>query len=1494
MANTEGMSDAAVESLLGPHALPYGAGNANGNTNGDRAAHRRRAIEERMDQSMGERPAARVIRASPRNNPQSVSFANHHHQQQEKIDEERHQQETSAIKAPPIVGDVMERSVRPQPQDAVSNNIHTTTSRNGATKNNINIEDPKQQPAKKRISKFALQQQMMQKNSKSGATATGFPSVHVPLGTFVKPKKRAVVGNTTPQQAARSAAVQPGGPKCAPTDSSNRNKDNNPKLASLQKVSAHDADNMLAQMTPEERIEKAKELQASLSPDTLAFLKRRAQSRTKNNSNKNITPTPIVEEAKEEAENTTTISDTARVEVVDTESPEEKKRVAELLSNIKSYGDLDVAYQAEMGNYSPLQSSEISPDMAQQAAENDPFPLACTLLRSTVPRQNLWAAQVVSKRLQEQWDKGEVCSVVYIPSGVSTDSNNSHTNTPAWPYPGILPASLRCLLDSPVSHTNGYVLHTYVLQALYNLMRLRACAEHVVDVGVKTSINTSCIYQEYFLEDAVPTPPIGSCYEPITNLEAVDATNTPMATASSSAAAYKTGSSSTSAQRDGEAFSKDPMWTLLTRMCMIPRLAQFLKIAAQHNATGERIIPKEALVAICGILAMIAQRAPGPATAIVHHKTLMKNLLEVTVMPRDVSSTEGESNHPYDPIVAIPAIRLLCAIARQSRTSASGIPFDDIVPPLLAMKAQDAAQFELQRWSVILWRTLLRYGVGLAQIPIMMTIAAPHMALGNPGMDPYSLTTEFSSSFANILQCVQVSRHSAAEKKPSNNEDAISTEQDDSLSQADSWLSSSAQQVITQLETPVSEADNAAKQPTEILRFRAGQLQFLSAFLRTSREDVRLSSITENRSASKTTDPSLCNTWMQSCQQVLVSLVKHGLLKKALDLTCPEAFCVDFDTMASDKMTKDSLAQEAAACSFVCSFVSLQQFLLLESRDEPAFWESIFFVIGQFDSIVAECMVKGRNTNLSEVPGALPTKARRGWFNRACFAVVELLAAASNSGVLPGNGGSVTTRVLRKLQFAVIGRLERGDEAMAAILFGQDSSFSASDPAGSVETSSILSSMFFREMCQTGAARSRLDHSFKLKHGPGISHNELGPFKISSLLSDADSPGQAGDIPDFALPVGKLWLWQVLSSFVAPQSKENITPEPSERELEIAEILSNCLGLILELEEAETSDAFYHYASLIPAGGKAYHLLMLCLQPETILRNSRLTGPAAQLLDRYIFNQQQPLFGVDFAKACVVHTGLGKKKLSKPSPKDEEEEKTGRLLSHMLGKPIVDSTGQFDEKELRALIEFSGELCEAYIEYGAQYDCFTKCVRVFLLPSFPAKVRGQTMRKIGDILHLIALPGEDDPTSEECKQRLSSLLEISLAAGLDASTRDPPEFLDAVASVYGKGASSRIVFGYVFLMSVLVQSRHLAISLQPGMAGLEAAKRRLQTVNVEFGAVVIDATERYLAGSDKSKSHLVHATMEAALSWNDNFTKSAMPEHASICDSIDQLKARVS
>jgi len=1506
MANTEGMSDEFVESLMGQqqNGVPFRGDNNNGIPGSSNSSNnrRRRVMEQRMEMEMGNQPAARVIRSSPHNN------RNRQQQQQQQQPEEEEQpipEEQPQIQRPPIVGNIIERSSAAK----------TNSSNNGT-------EQPK-----KRQSKFVLQRQQQQQQQQqsqqhqaanSGAIASGFPSVHVPLGTFVKRKKQpsSKLKDST-VSAARSTAIQPGQSFNLNTNttSTKNNSNNNDNLSSLQKVAAHDANAMLDQMSPQERTENARELQASLSVETLAFLRKRAQSKTqeKNNmsqpihsssTNNNISERSAgtINKQKITTTTTTTQTKTTSVEQTPSEQPaltsstkadgnssEEKERMAKLLSKIQSEGDLDEIYRAEMGNYSPLQSSEISPDMAEQAAE-DPFPLACTLLRSTSQRQNLWAAQVVCKRLQEQYDCGALCSVVVITTSSTVDLA-LHTPppfSPPWPFSTMLPASLRCLLDSSASRTNGYVLHTYVLQSLYNLMRLRACPEHVVDMDRTSEPGNSAtaaaaIYQEYFLEDAVPTPPTGSCYESIANIEAVDATNMP-ASSSTAAAAYKTGSSSTSAQKDGEAFAKDPMWTMLTRMCIIPRLAQLLKLAArQASNSGERILPKEALVAICGILAMIGQRAAGAATAIVHHKTLMKDLLELTVMPRDTAGDKEYINQPYDPVVAVPAIRLLCTVARQSRTTASSIPFDDIVPPLLAMKPSNKAQLTLQKWSVILWRTLLRYGFGLPQIPIMVTIATSHMLQGNPGADPYSLTTELSSSFANILQSLQIAQRCKPRNGNNTKEEVISEDQHEALSQADTWLTSSAHQVISQLEKLSSDSGSVEAVFAEHMRFRSGQLQLLSAFLRASTEGSRLPVDGDTNDFDNATYNVIAN-WMQSCQKVLAIFVKNGLLKQALEKASYAVFALDFKELRG---AVDGLADEASACAFLCSFVSLQHFLLLESKNyshEDA--GSLNFVIDRLACDVSESLAKGPQSTNALKERQLNTTARRGWLNRAGFAVVELLTASMNIGLLASKGTDyVNASVLRKLQFALLGRLERGDEAMAVILFSQDSSFQASGPVADV---SILSSMFFREMCRSGAARTRLDHSFKLKHGPGISHDEFGCFKLSSLLSDADVPGQTANTPDFALPVGKLWLWQVLSSSVISQPKENLKPEAIENESEVLEILSSCLALISELEDSECVDDKYQYASLIPAGGKAYHLLMLCLQPESILQNEKISELAEKLLDKYICDLQKESFGVDFARACVAHTGIAKKKADKILPKDKEEVKSEKLVSQLFDKPNIDITGQFDEWELRALEQFSGELCSAYIEYGAQYDLFTKCVRIFFLPPFPARVRGQVMRRLGDVLHLIGLPGEDDRTSFDCQQRLKLLLESSIIGGLEAS-RDPAEFLDAIAAVYTK-AIPRIVFGYVLLLSVLLQSRHLAICLQPEEIGIEAATRRLERMHTGFVSIVIDATKRFFTSDERTRSSLVHATMTSAFDWEEHASTNASAS-INISEAINDLKS---
>ena len=102
-------------------------------------------------------------------------------------------------------------------------------------------------------------------------------------------------------------------------------------------------------------------------------------------------------------------------------------------------------------------------------------------------------------------------------------------------------------------------------------------------------------------------------------------------------------SSSPSAVADGDGFRKDPMWTLLSKMKIIPRLA-FILERQQHIED----IPAEAFTAICGIISMIGQRSPGAASAIVQHKTLIPLILRrmLQQIQQGSSGTDKQKQKP--------------------------------------------------------------------------------------------------------------------------------------------------------------------------------------------------------------------------------------------------------------------------------------------------------------------------------------------------------------------------------------------------------------------------------------------------------------------------------------------------------------------------------------------------------------------------------------------------------------------------------------------------------------------------------------------------------------------------------------------------------------------------------------------------------------------------------------------------------------------------------
>jgi hypothetical protein len=350
--------------------------------------------------------------------------------------------------------------------------------------------------------------------------------------------------------------------------------------------------------------------------------------------------------------------------------------------------------------------------------------------------------------------------------------------------------------------------------------------------------------------------------------------------------------------------------------------------------------------------------------------------------------------------------------------------------------------------------------------------------------------------------------------------------------------------------------------------------------------------------------------------------------------------------------------------------------------------------------------------------------------------------------------------------------------------------------------------------------------------------------------------------------------------------------ENPEKDEEAEAILSSCLGLLLELEEEETGDdSGFQYASRISPGAKLYHLMNMCLHPETLLQRESLIAAAEKLFAMYAFCTDSPL-GLEFTRACSHHSGLSKKASSSSSKHGDSTAE--KLASRLLEGSSTDGfLGTLSKREMRALEEFAGDISEAYMDYGAQYDFFTRFIRLFFLPTFHPKIRSDLMKRVGEVMHLVSLHSEDDPTSEQCRSHLSSLLERSIPGALpskDGSSRDPPDFLDAIAIVYSKGGSPRLTFGYVFLLGVLVHARHLAICLQTGSTGLEAARRRLHYVHPGFALTVVDATKHFLNSTDQSKTQLVRVSLDAVVAFLEGGPTESGKNDTSFDEAMDRLK----
>ena len=126
--------------------------------------------------------------------------------------------------------------------------------------------------------------------------------------------------------------------------------------------------------------------------------------------------------------------------------------------------------------------------------DKDQFLVACDLLRSTCPRQILWASRTVSLKLEElimikysfkqqqqKQEEEEQCNEkidekIEPPTATVTRT----TTTSIVDLPALLSVSLRCLLDKALNSSCNYLLHTYALQSLYYLTIVYAHPGHDV------------------------------------------------------------------------------------------------------------------------------------------------------------------------------------------------------------------------------------------------------------------------------------------------------------------------------------------------------------------------------------------------------------------------------------------------------------------------------------------------------------------------------------------------------------------------------------------------------------------------------------------------------------------------------------------------------------------------------------------------------------------------------------------------------------------------------------------------------------------------------------------------------------------------------------------------------------------------------------------------------------------------------------------------------
>jgi hypothetical protein len=1154
------------------------------------------------------------------------------------------------------------------------------------------------------------------------------------------------------------------------------------------------ADSILSNMSTDEIRESVDEIKSMLSSQSIEFLKRRGRQKLvismEQSAQQHITHDMLP--------NKQAISEQADLQLEEKKELDKKKKVSEVLSAVRTPEDLDQVYKEalQLGLATELPSSTVvtygDPEI-DEVGMNDRMKnlhTATSLLRSTAPRQKMLGAKCLMGILEE-----DVVELDFKRSRKTFSASNDERETMRQMYPKLLPVALRCLLDESIATyqtPSRSLLLSITLRCIHALMTLFVHPFHVICLNTKSNgwNDPFVLYQTCYLSDVSHIPPSNELYPPtrITPLEIAGV---------SDSACYKADSSAASASSDSKEFYLDPAWTLLSKMQMLPCLSAVIScLSVDHQK--RLAIPDASIRSVCGILTMMTVRSPGAASAIARHKSILPFLTSYCLSPSDVSISKDSDDGAN---LIIPALLLLCHLARQSKDIAKlEMPFLAIMPFLQAVLCAESDS-EVRSWSFILLRILMRYGIATEQLQSLIHIAAPRIEIMRSESSSIAHCLTFFAAVCDISQTIQLNRD--GHKFPTSDSDSI-------LAMTGVWLSSSVRNCFADF------LDTVKCSGVNHMKLAAAQLRLMSSYISTSMPTMGAHSV-----------PIVSK---ENCFEVINAVIESEMLDTALSTALAMSFNASWQNCTSSHA--QSVAGEAIGCSFISAFMNFVKTVGLVDMDNgmrTALTNKIMHSMERSD---------GRNMSLSTNGMFAIHPARQAWFVESEFAVLSVLC-----GGRFGSGDSCP--LLSRFAFSLLGRMKVGHESMAEFVFGQHKLF---DVKNKSDCQSLQ--MLFRTELAAGDRVLQLDHSLDLFFMRDLCN---GVTDVESLRCFATFVGHSNsDVGEgrFFLPLGGIWLWNVLSSSVTCEGGPACANDASSA---VLDLVSHSLRLLLQLELV-SNESFY--VRSIETGTKLYHLASVCLLSESILSDGDVCVAIDSMFKRYTGFECSTVSNnslvSEFIKACFEHS----RKSKESKDKDVDAEKLYELLINE--KPAREG---FSKDQLKALDDFVDDLCNAYIEYGGQYATFTNFVRLFLRHDFPAKVISAVLTKLHPILHVFTIEEEDTNTLQfYLAQSISGAL-----PSLDSSRRDPSSVLDSYSSALKKTNKVLLRDDFLYLLAIAVLSRNLASSSQRCDCGLLAMKTRLTGVSDEAFYDIIQVSEKILLIGAGTKTQLITCLMDVCM-----------------------------